>query len=101
LYKATYMLESSSSVNGDKFNVATTENVAAEPAVETPSEAHNVAHRTSSSSRINGDFDLCVDNKLGSNKDRTISRGGRLVGETRWVQMKRAMLVGLGLIGLN
>lgn len=37
-------------------------------------DAHNVAPRTSSRSRKNDDFDLCVDNELGFAKDRTISR---------------------------
>ena len=35
---------------------------------------HNVAPRTSSRSRKNDDFDLCVDNELGFAKDRTVSR---------------------------
>ncbi|GJT45801.1 AFG1-like ATPase [Tanacetum coccineum] len=42
--------------------------------IVTVADAHNVAPRTSSRSRKNDDFDLCVDNELGFAKDRTISR---------------------------
>jgi protein AFG1 len=42
--------------------------------IVTISDAKNVAPRTSSRSRKNDDFDLCVDNELGFAKDRTISR---------------------------
>ncbi|XP_071729634.1 uncharacterized protein [Rutidosis leptorrhynchoides] len=42
--------------------------------IVTIADAHNVAPRTSSRSRKNDDFDLCVDNELGFAKDRTISR---------------------------
>ncbi|KAI7746972.1 hypothetical protein M8C21_018814, partial [Ambrosia artemisiifolia] len=40
----------------------------------TIADAQYVAPRTSSRSRKNDDFDLCVDNELGFAKDRTISR---------------------------
>ncbi|XP_076910815.1 uncharacterized protein LOC143568575 [Bidens hawaiensis] len=40
----------------------------------TIADARNIAPRTSSRSRKNDDFDLCVDNELGFAKDRTISR---------------------------
>ncbi|CAI9293578.1 unnamed protein product [Lactuca saligna] len=42
--------------------------------IVTVANAHNIAPRTSSRSRKNDDFDLCVDNELGFAKDRTISR---------------------------
>ena len=42
--------------------------------IVTVADAHNVAPRTSSRSRKNDDFDLCVDNELGFAKDCTISR---------------------------
>lgn len=42
--------------------------------IVTISDAQNMAPRTSSRSRKNDDFDLCVDNELGFAKDRTISR---------------------------
>ncbi|KAL4564210.1 hypothetical protein LXL04_028266 [Taraxacum kok-saghyz] len=42
--------------------------------IVTVADAHNIAPRTSSRSRKNDDFDLCVDNELGFAKDRTISR---------------------------
>lgn len=40
----------------------------------TVSDAQHMAPRTSSRSRKNDDFDLCVDNELRFAKDRTISR---------------------------
>lgn len=42
--------------------------------IVTISDAQQIAPRTSSRSRKNDDFDLCVDNELGFAKDRTISR---------------------------
>ncbi|CBI36595.3 hypothetical protein VitviT2T_016962 [Vitis vinifera] len=42
--------------------------------IVTIADAQNMAPRTSSRSRKNDDFDLCVDNELGFAKDRTISR---------------------------
>ncbi|KAL6497300.1 hypothetical protein OROGR_029229 [Orobanche gracilis] len=42
--------------------------------IVTVSEAKQMAPRTSSRSRKNDDLDLCVDNELGFQKDRTISR---------------------------
>ncbi|KAJ9550957.1 hypothetical protein OSB04_015002 [Centaurea solstitialis] len=42
--------------------------------IVTVADAHSMAPRTSSRSRKNDDFDLCVDNELGFAKDRTISR---------------------------
>ncbi|KAK4791031.1 hypothetical protein SAY86_031444 [Trapa natans] len=42
--------------------------------IVTISDAQQMAPRTSSRSRKNDDFDLCVDNELGFAKDRTISR---------------------------
>lgn len=42
--------------------------------IVTISDAQHIAPRTSSRSRKNDDFDLCVDNELGFAKDRTISR---------------------------
>ncbi|XP_068647699.1 uncharacterized protein [Aristolochia californica] len=42
--------------------------------IVTVSDAQKIAPRTSSRSRKNDDFDLCVDNELGFAKDRTISR---------------------------
>ncbi|KAF6156370.1 hypothetical protein GIB67_031491 [Kingdonia uniflora] len=42
--------------------------------VVTISDAQHLAPRTSSRSRKNDEFDLCVDNELGFAKDRTISR---------------------------
>uniref|UniRef100_A0A5B7AWE7 Lactation elevated protein 1 n=1 Tax=Davidia involucrata TaxID=16924 RepID=A0A5B7AWE7_DAVIN len=42
--------------------------------IVTISDAQHMAPRTSSRSRKNDDFDLCVDNELGFAKDRTISR---------------------------
>eukprot|EP00262_Sarcandra_glabra_P010384 TRINITY_DN2564_c0_g2_i1.p1 TRINITY_DN2564_c0_g2~~TRINITY_DN2564_c0_g2_i1.p1 ORF type:complete len:323 (+),score=58.46 TRINITY_DN2564_c0_g2_i1:141-971(+) len=42
--------------------------------IVTVSDAKKMAPRTSSRSRKNDDFDLCVDNELGFAKDRTISR---------------------------
>lgn len=42
--------------------------------IVTISDAQQVAPRTSSRSRKNDDFDLCVDNELGFAKERTISR---------------------------
>ncbi|KAK2994256.1 hypothetical protein RJ640_013155, partial [Escallonia rubra] len=46
--------------------------------IVTISDAQHMAPRTSSRSRKNDDFDLCVDNELGFAKDRTISRYGAL-----------------------
>nr|XP_043624955.1 AFG1-like ATPase [Erigeron canadensis] len=42
--------------------------------IVTISDAQSMAPRTSSRSRKNDDYDLCVDNELGFAKDRTISR---------------------------
>lgn len=42
--------------------------------IVTITDAQNLAPRTSSRSRKNDDFDICVDNELGFAKDRTISR---------------------------
>lgn len=42
--------------------------------IVTISDAQQMAPRTSSRSRKNDDFDLCVDNELGFAKERTISR---------------------------
>ncbi|KAM7472881.1 hypothetical protein LguiA_011064 [Lonicera macranthoides] len=42
--------------------------------IVTISDAQHMAPRTSSRSRKNDDFDLCVDNELGFAKERTISR---------------------------
>lgn len=42
--------------------------------IVTISDAQSRAPRTSSRSRKNDDYDLCVDNELGFAKDRTISR---------------------------
>ncbi|XP_059635998.1 uncharacterized protein LOC132278207 [Cornus florida] len=42
--------------------------------IVTISDAQQMAPRTSSRSRKNDDFDICVDNELGFAKDRTISR---------------------------
>ncbi|KAJ4954177.1 hypothetical protein NE237_031009 [Protea cynaroides] len=42
--------------------------------IVTVSDAQHIAPRTSSRSRKNDDFDICVDNELGFAKDRTISR---------------------------
>lgn len=42
--------------------------------IVTISDAQSRAPRTSSRSRKNDDYDICVDNELGFAKDRTISR---------------------------
>lgn len=55
--------------------------------IVTVADAHNIAPRTSSRSRKNDDFDLCVDNELGFAKDRTISRYV-LFCHYSWVDMR-------------
>lgn len=42
--------------------------------IVTISDAQQMAPRTSSRSRKNDEYDLCVDNELGFAKERTISR---------------------------
>uniref|UniRef100_A0A5B7AYE6 Putative lactation elevated protein 1 n=1 Tax=Davidia involucrata TaxID=16924 RepID=A0A5B7AYE6_DAVIN len=61
--------------------------------IVTISDAQEMAPRTSSRSRKNDDFDLCVDNELGFAKDRTISRLTEM-NSREYLEQHAAMLAG-------